>query len=321
MGTALTWYGAIGLLTTEGRWPVLLSAALSLSGAILAIGARGDGAAFIGAAVLGAALWTIEQRRQLSWRIKAISAVVVTVLLYLAFRSGNSRAVIEGIEPAAESTLSAMDLLIHNILHLPRLILGVFGYSSYLTGGYNLGGLGWLDTPVPPLSAALMIVALGMLVAFAFGLRDAVRSLAVFFFLALLVVGSLFSLSQSRHYVGAFIQPRYFLPLVFLVIAAMVTPRGKRMVKEVSRLQRLFLGAVLTIAHSAALYLCLVRYVIGYGSYPLVISVSDSRWWWDWMIPPTFVWLFGSLAFGVLIHVSSKELWGAKPSDEIIPSA
>lgn len=186
-----------------------------------------------------------------------------------------------------------------NLSALPTLWLGIFGSGP-------LGRTGWLDTPFPPMVSMLTIAVWFALLLQGWRRMFPAKLVGLLLVGAALVVQPMYLLMQARVVVGAYVQPRYLLPIV--VIFTGLTLLGTSGVAM--RLGRLAFGSVvglLGLAHSVALHIQIRRYVTG-------LDVSHVRfgdeveWWWDRGPGPTAVWILASIGFLVVTAVVMRPL-------------
>jgi hypothetical protein len=223
--------------------------------------------------------------------------VLAIIALYLFWSSGNTTAVLSG---AAGGGITAPSIrgTFYNLLRLPDLFVGAFG--SW--------GLGWLDTPMPSsvwaltfgIYCALLFVAIKY-----FSLRQSIAFALVF--ISLIAVPML-ALHASGLVVGQFVQPRYLMPLLGLLLAVALYRESKLSGLNLSRGQVWLIGFGLTIANSISLHTNLRRYLTGLDGSQINLN-RDIEWWWfqapadgGWFIlSPNSLWIFGTLAFAVFL--------------------
>ena len=116
----------------------------------------------------------------------------------------------------------------------------------------------------------------------------------------------LYTLLRSGLVVGAYLQPRYLLPLLIVAVALALAPdpAGPRPLVAgpiATPLRVVVLGGALVVMNAVALQVTMRRYITG----DQVQSVGlDARggWWWSGPVPsPDVVWIGGSLAFALLV--------------------
>ena len=295
------WLALLGWTETTGRRRFLLGA-LALLATVIGAGARTDSAIF---AVMSVFLVGI-----LAFRFTKITLlhlifpVALIVIATMFFFSGSqslvaSSGITNTTEVASESTLT---LTIANILMAPSLWLGVFG--SW--------GLGWLDTVTP---AIVSVAAFGTFAAVLFlGLAQGLvtrtfawrKAIAVFLVFAALWTLPVYVLVKTGAYVGAYVQPRYILPLIIL-LAGILLVRETGNGPIFSALQSLTVVGALSFANSIALFWNIRRYVTGTDVTGWNLN-TEAEWWWSTLPGPMVVWLVGSVAFAALLVLLSPSL-------------
>lgn len=288
--SALTLLVAVlGYLTATGRRRAVLGMLAGLS-LLLGAGARADSAMYAEVAI-GAAL-LLAFRPTLVYLRRAIYPLLLAVaagMLFLA--SGQSSAVSAPVpQPLGPG------LVVELLSDVPELWIGSLGYW----------GLGWLDTSMPPV---VWVVCWGVLAGVVFTAsarfdrRSASATLAVLA-AAWLVPAYIQYLSGAP--VGAYVQPRYVLPLLMLlVVCVLVRLDGPAF--EITSAQRWTVVVALTLANTAALHTNLRRYLTGIDI-PGINLNRDAEWWWGGPGSPMAVWLIGSIAFAGALVLLTREL-------------
>lgn len=278
------WICTYGALRAEGRRQILLCV-LSVAGVLLGAGARADAATF---AVFGIALgWLLGAQRGRPYLFPGIAAaisVVTCVILFLSASQGDSATAGLGIN---EETLS-LSGHIANLLGIPGLWYGVFGSVA----------LGWLDTSMPQLVPVLAFGAFCASVAIGVRMVGRRRGIALALATAALWITPFVLLARSNVDVADyFIQPRYILPLMILLLGvASLAPRAEY---EWSASRVVIVGSALTIAGSLALHVNMRRYTTG-ADQPAIDPGSDAEWWWTGVPAPMVIWILSSASFALV---------------------
>jgi hypothetical protein len=194
--------------------------------------------------------------------------------------------------------VNTLGTTVRNLITLPDLWVGAFG----------TWGLGWLDTPLP---SSVWVVTFGVYFALAFGsIRSFGRRQAFatsLVFIALVVV-PMYTLSVNGLSVGQIVQPRYLLPLIGLLIATAAYRSSIEGGMHLSRGQIWLIGIGLFGANAISLHTNLRRYLTGLDENQVSLNF-EIEWWWVqrpspdavlWL-SPNYVWLVGSLAFGLFL--------------------
>ena len=277
---------AYWLAETRGR--LLGSAALAGVGAAMAMSARTDALVYAALAlVLVTALHhqaAIARPRRL-----ALPAVVLVVDAFLYWRV-SSRGVgglgFPGFGGQAQG-YSALQILMHNVVNLPDLLLGNTGFAT--------GGLGWLDTPMPSAVVIGMIMVYAVLLAAGMGHLSRTKLVVAALALGALVAVPLYTLQSAGLLVGEAVQPRYLLPI--LPIVALVVLTGARPAEAVrlSPAVAWATWAIVSGANSLALMVNIRRYTTGLDG-PMIPGRS-VEWWMPGLPGPLATWIGGTVAF------------------------
>ena len=284
------WLALVGYFESHGRRQLAL-AAVALIAVCLGAGSRADSALYT---VLGAFVAVaLTFRKDLRYALLAllpIASIVIAVTLFLT--SNQAASASGGLGTGTQATSPDIGyLLTINLLDVPLLWAGVFGSWQ----------LGWFDTPMPG------VVSVGALAAFCV---VAFTGLAHTSWRKLLVLGVIVSalvaipvyiLVKSNTRVGGEVQPRYILPLIVIFGGVALFHLGQR-TPQMGRVQTLLVEITLIIANSVALHENIRRYITGVdmGGWNLNTSVE---WWWPGLPSPMAIWVIGSVAFAVALHL------------------
>ncbi len=308
-GVGLSWLALLAYVDEPDRRRAIGLGAVFVVAAIMAAGARGDAALFVGLGIAVVAVLTYEAR-QSSWlpsarwlRRAILPAVMGVIALALFATSGQVRSGLSGFGGASggagsggtgdgadlEAVVQGPALLAYNILHLPSL------WGGLLTEA----GVGWLDTPMPSLVAFAVWGAVLAVAFSALALLERRTAIAVLLVGAVLIALPLYVLQAGGDRVGQEVQPRYLLPLMVLFIGVLLLGRAGRTVRF-TPLQAWMLAAALAGAHFVALQITMRRFITGIDGAGFSLG-SGAEWWWVLPIGPDVVWLLGSIAFAGLV--------------------
>jgi hypothetical protein len=192
---------------------------------------------------------------------------------------------------------TAFNLLINNIIDLPRFILGFLG--SW--------GLGWFDIEM---TAAVWLFALqAFLLIFIFSLRKLTtpHRVLVSVSLGLMCLAILYANQQTFTPIGQVIQPRYFLPFFLGIVIIAAANKTERYPNSLV----ITVAILATISNSIALRDTIRRYTTGQDVFISKSLNNPIEWWWQFGPQPETVWLTGTLAFAalwaILIYDRNKE--------------
>lgn len=298
LGAGLLW-PALYVAYEEVGWRRNALAAYAVVAAFIGSGGRADGCLFMMMSVAVVLIMRVRHLRR-SPVVTAAAAVSFVLAAAIFLSAGQSAAFAagpgEGVPPG-EATTS--QLLLMNLAALPTLWLGIFGSGP-------LGRTGWLDTPFPPMVSMLTIAVWFALLLQGWRRMFPAKLVGLVLVGAALVVQPMYLLMQARVVVGAYVQPRYLLPVV--VIFTGLTLLGTSGVAM--RLGRLAYGSVvglLSLAHSVALHIQIRRYVTGLDVSQVRFG-NEVEWWWNRGPGPTTVWVLASIAFLVVTAVVMRPL-------------
>lgn len=280
----------------EGRrwWP---AATLATCAAVVAVGSRTDAVYFCGVALAAAAVvsFHMHPRRWLP-QLFVLAPLGLALLLGFIWRNAGGLVSAEPITGGEAPTS-------YNAVNIVSMYLGEFATR-----------LGWLDTAMPSLVWGGIALALGAILAIGIGGLGVRRFLAAGFVAAVMLALPMLMLEQWNATVGAYVQPRYVLPLVGIlmgVLALLDTDPGPRP----NRRQLVWLAVLAVVAHTLALHVLMRRFITGIDVVGINLD-AGREWWWDVPVTPMVVWGTGSVAFALLAALlavqagSSVELAG-----------
>ena len=278
-------------MTAESRRRIALSGILSAVAVSIGAGARADSALYAALAVGAALVVTFRPTRE--GLLRMIFPGLLAVAAALAFLNTGQSSAVSGTSPQALSVSRLVQLL----TDVPELWVGALGKW----------GLGWLDTTMPP------IIWTVMLALFAAAILSGVRGLgrkqalaAAGVALATWLVPAYIQYLTGVP-VGAYVQPRYILPLLILLVLTVlcrVTGTGLRLSPAQRWLAVIGVGG----ANALALYINLRRYVSGTDVVAANLDFGREWWWPDALLTPTGVWLVGGAAFLSALILLSRDL-------------
>jgi hypothetical protein len=141
-----------------------------------------------------------------------------------------------------------------------------------------------------------------------------VRKLVVFLVVAVVTIAlPVTILVRSNALVGEFVQPRYILPVLVILIAVALIPARERV--RITVAQAVLLATAVCMAQAAALHAELRRYVVGTDTESLNLD-ANIEWWWGVPWSPNATWLVGTLAFTAVVVVQT---WWFLRTDRVMP--
>jgi hypothetical protein len=286
LSAATLWVSLNNYFEASGRrrWVFAALAGLAL---VIGAGARADSAAYAGLAIVGVLI--LQARRSRDFALSAILPIVLIAVAIAFYRlSGQSGAAVEGLDADDEYARPAWELF-QALIAVPDLWVGALGKW----------GLGWLDTYMPALVWVSSFAVFAGVIFFGLS-RPGVRKYIAtgLMFAALWGVPALLQW-QSHAAVGAYIQPRYILPLAILLVGfALVKTREPG--TELSVAQIVGVVLALSAANSLALHTNIRRYVTGSEVGGGNLS-ANAEWWWNTGPTPMVTWMIGSIAFALCL--------------------
>jgi len=190
------------------------------------------------------------------------------------------------VEVSDGITTTANNLLVNNIITLPRFITGFFG--SW--------GLGWFELELTSTVWLFTLQSCLLVVGFALMKSRNFHRLIFGALFTIMCMAILYANQQRFAKVGEYIQPRYFLPFFLGIVIIAAANKTERYPNSLV----ITVAILATISNSIALRDTIRRYTTGQD---VLISKSLNNpieWWWQFGPKPETVWLTGTLAFAAL---------------------
>jgi len=281
----------IGFLSTKNirsRW---LLGGLALISSVMAAGSRPDSAFYILISI-GAALVISYTREMINTRTLTVVTILFAIAGAFFITASNTTLTITGA-PGGGLQVTTPGRFFLNLVHLPTIWVGVFGTQ----------GLGWMDTLMPATVWAVTYAIFMVLIFGAIRYFDSRQGAAMALIFLSLIAVPMAALTASGLVVGQFVQPRYLLPLLGLLVAVAMYRRSDKSGIKLSRPQVWLLAFGLVAAHLIALRTNMQRYLSGFGTNDVI------EWWWVeipqegtvFWLSPDYVWLIGSIAFALFM--------------------
>jgi len=202
------------------------------------------------------------------------------------------------VEVSEGITTTANNLLVNNIITLPRFITGFFG--SW--------GLGWFELELPSTVWLFTFQAFLLVTGFALIKSSNIHRLIFGALFTTMCIAILYINQKTFSKVGNEIQPRYFLPFFLGIVIIAAANKTERYPNSLV----ITVAILATISNSIALRDTIRRYTTGQDVF-ISKSLNDPiEWWWQFGPQPETVWLTGTLAFpallAILIYNRNKEV-------------
>ena len=181
---------------------------------------------------------------------------------------------------------TAFNLLINNVLNLPRFIMGFFG--SW--------GLGWFEVEMTHAVWLLSLQAFLLVTVFALRKSSTLHRTIFVATFGLMCLAILYTNQQTFTPIGQVIQPRYFLPFFLGIVIIAAANKTERYPNSLV----ITVAILATISNSIALRDTIRRYTTGQDVFISKSLNNPIEWWWQFGPQPETVWLTGTLAFAAL---------------------
>lgn len=290
-GIGILFFSIVGLKSVHSRKKKIALVIVATAAFVLMSGSRGDGALFSVLAISAAAFVGPRIKQKGRW-LYAFATILILLGTLIFITTGQATVVNQGLRGTTDigSQLTGLNLIFSNILNLPSLIVGIYG--SW--------GLGWLDTVMPPTVWVLALLVSGAIIFTGFSNTNWKKNITSLFVLILIFLIPLYVLYKSQAAVGAYVQPRYILPLVILLVSLAQLPVVERSLRTFNTAQKAITVACLFVAFAVSLHLNMNRYITGMSN-PTWNLNSEQGWWWNVPIQPFSFWFAGSTGIALFL--------------------
>ena len=263
---------------------------------VVAIGSRADSFIFLIIIVTGC-LFLMDVKNRIRMFCIALYVSLVLVLNFFVFASSEFvNMSTGGLGQSGLSNLSNLDLAVENLWNFHSYIAGFWGYYW---------GLGWKFEPYMPtiVPVSLTILFFTSFLGTSFSNIPRTKIVTISTLVGVLISIPIYQLQISDAPVGELVQPRYLYPY-FLSLALILRYWLKeKNVKSISR--KIKTGSIFFSVFTLIIqWFLLVRNVNGLNSLSLELNSSDSWWWTNLPVTPSFLMLLTFIGLS-LIHYDS----------------
>jgi hypothetical protein len=225
---------------------------------------RVDASAFI--VIITVALVALAGREVLVESKAVTGAVILTGLAAFTYF------LFQGLGPAGSTTTIGEStyvggLFVTNVLEIPGFLGGAVGGAP----------LGWLDTRMPGLVGTVGLLAIGALAFWGLAQMDSRKSITATFLLITAFGVPVLLAQQQRIEVLEFIQARYLLPLLFVLLIVVVTTLPPRVRERFPLVPHGVLSVSVAAAGIAALWVTFHRFAYG-ADVPYLARDLENSW-------------------------------------------
>lgn len=268
------------------RLVAALGTCLSL---LTAVGSRADAALYVAlsSVIVCFVVWQdLNKRNRIRLILTTLSLVVVS--LHFAFSVHQSHVIGTGFQNDVGIRVPR-DVFFYNFRYLPELILGPFGYG-------RMGTLGWINTSIPPIVGLPVVALLFVLVFFAMVEVAALQRWGLIVLLFTLFSLPLYVLQKDLNQVGEYVQPRYFYPLIYVLIGmCALLPDFRALLRRRGVISSLL--AFYLVIYSLSFWWVVQDHSTGNAN----ISGFPVAWWLQSIPNPTSTWVISVLSFSFLL--------------------
>ena len=290
------WIAMLGYFEVETPRRRFAIAAIATIAVILGTGSRADAAAYAAVSIVLVGVLKVERTRRFL-RLALFPAVLVGAAALSFLAAGQANAVNPGVEITVEgdpttTPQSWASLFWNNLIRLPELWAGGFGAPL---GGRAL----WHYTTVPGIIWFPTILAFGGIIFLGLRRLNLRKALAIVAVIGLLILLPMLWLMRDEILVGQAVQPRYLYPLLIILAGVCLLDFPGRDA-GLGRVQISIVALAACVANLVTQWFTLRRFTTGLDNFSVNLDLGREWWWPNLPMGPMPLWVFGSLAFGVV---------------------
>jgi hypothetical protein len=183
------------------------------------------------------------------------------------------------------------------------------GVSSLIAGAFGGWGLGSLETTMPAITFVLSFVTVLAITYIALREINISESISLILLSFFGFIVPLFVLVRSNLRVGEWFQPRYILPIYYVLIGLSLIIIFKTLVTHKLMIFINFIFLMSTITFITSLHTVYRRYTVGLDNYTLIFREPES-WWWKFnnLPSPTIIYLLTVVVFFIFWLLIRKDI-------------
>jgi hypothetical protein len=297
IGIGTYWVSLISFLRSKEKKYVIGNAILVFISGLITIQSRSEASPYLLLSTLIVFFLNYKVREILSFDKKFLLPIFVSLLAAYEFLTTPSTLGWSTGLPGGDPNRNSGELWFRNISDWPTLITG------------SLGGwpLGWLDVPMPSIVYFCAMFAFSGILFSGFANLSFKKSISLLLVTAALVILPLRILALGKNFVGENVQPRYFLPLLFLLIGIAIFSPKNTDAFYFSKAQVFLTIFLVSAAQAFALHFAMRRYITGSDVVDWNLN-KNIEWWWSFMPSPMTSWAMGSLGFAIAVSIGLWQL-------------
>ncbi len=304
IGVGTYWASLYSFLLEKNNLKKIVLGSISFISAIISIQSRSEASPYIMLSTLIVLILFFDFKKFKTISLKLILILFINLIAFYEFITTPSTLGWSTGLPGGDANRPLKAVWFYNITEWPTFISGAIG-------GWPLG---WLDVPVPSITYFMcLLVFAGLILS---GLTDLNRRkiLALSLIFAALLILPLRILALGKNFVGENVQPRYFLPLIFLFVGIALLSSDKSESFWLSKTQIFTIIFASSVANFFSLHFVFRRFITGTDVVDWNLN-RNIEWWWSFMPSPLISWFIGSIAFSIAITIG---LWQMRDKSKVL---
>ena len=312
-------YWAFLLAVIQPRRDLTHARGIAIAGlllsAIIAVGARADSLVFLGGSTLAVVILTWDSLRVrrvalIGLSLIALTIVVLTTLTSIGDRLSSALQVLMSPQGEVQVTDAVgVDKSLNHLVELPSFVWAFVGGQAPTFGFPTVysRGLSWLDVGIPSIVGILMMVAVVTVMTWGLGCYNGRKIIAFGLVCVVLTAAILVPLEGTNYGPEVVLQPRYFLPMLYVVVG-LAALRSWSSGKPRIAILTIIVGSAV-VANAVAQLAFLHRFTNGETLPWMRLDLEPSWWWLNFPLTPDATWLIGVVGFlwfGVTVALISR---------------
>lgn len=304
IGIGTYWAALYSFLLEKNNLKKIILGSITFTTAMISIQSRSEASPYIILSTIVILILFLNFKQIKELFLKLTLILLINILAFYEFISTPSTLGWSTGLPGGDENRPLKAIWFYNVTEWPTFISGAIG-------GWPLG---WLDVPVPSITYFMcLLVFAGLILS---GLTDLSKRKIValsLIFSALLIL-PLRILALGKNFVGENVQPRYFLPLIFLFVGVSLLSTDKLEEFWLSKAQIFTIIFASSIANFFSLHFVLRRFITGTDVVDWNLN-RNIEWWWSFMPSPLISWFIGSISFTIAITIG---LWQMRDKSKVL---
>ena len=312
-------YWALLLAVFQPRRDLPFARGWALAGLLLSafvsVGSRADTLIFLGGSTVAVVVLTWKSLRVRRGALIGLGIIAVSIVILTAVTSIGDRLalILQGFFSSQDESNVSDVLGVHNtinhVVELPSFLWAFVGGQAPTFGFPTVysRGLSWMDVGIPSIVGLLMLVAVVSVVTWGLDGYNVRKVIAAGLALIVLLAAIMVPLEGTNYGSEVVLQPRYFLPMLYVVVG--LTALRSRLSGSPRVMVLVVIVGSAVVANSVAQLALLHRFTNGETLPWMRLDLEPSWWWLNFPLTPDATWILGVIGFlllGIAVALISR---------------